>query len=195
MISSVKDYLSSRIEARATVAKHILAENNPETKLLASEHADIGLKGMVRIGQAVYGAYSSTILSQLGLPADAQEKADEVAFFTPAVLPLDDAALAIWHWQQQLDDRASVSGVLSHLKEELSELTAAALKFNEAPEDIKARMDTSSEIADLLILTFHLFALLNLDPAQCLAQKLKVLHERDYSANPDSEGKIKHESE
>lgn len=195
MISSVKDYLSARIEARANVAKHILAENDPETKLLASEHADIGLQGMVRVGTDTYGAYSSTILSQLGLNQESQEKASEVAFFTPAVLPLDDAALAIWHWQQQLDDRSSVEGVLAHLKEELSELHPAALAFAASPESMKNRMDATGEIADLLILTLHLFALLNLDPAQCLAQKLKVLHERDYSGDPDAEGKIKHEEE
>ena len=192
MISSVKDYLEDRIKARAAVAKHLLATQDGEMKMLATEAADVALKGMVRVGEKVYAAYSSTILKQLGLTEENQIKADEVSFLTPAVLPLDDAALAIWHWQQQLDDRASVAGVLSHLEEELAELKPVAMDFSES-QSIKARMETSGELADLLILTLHLFALLNLDPAQCLAEKLQELHKRDYSGEPDEDGKIKHE--
>jgi len=192
MISTVKEYLEARLEARANVAKIILSETDDQAKLLASEAADIALKGMVRIGAKPYAAYSSTILSQMGLELASQEKCEEVAFITPAVLPLDDAALAVWHWQQQLDDRASVSGVLNHLKEEVEELTEAATAYNEA-QTLKTRMDISSELADIFVLAFHLSALLNLDPAQCLAEKLKVLHERDYSGQPDEDGKIKHE--
>lgn len=193
MISTVEQYLSARLEARSNVAKMILSEKNSEGKLLATDAADIGLKGVVRIGEDILACYSSTILTQMGLTEESQAKCDEVAFITPAVLPLDDAALAIWHWQQQLDDRASVEGVLNHLKEEVEELREAALAYNE-DQGIKNRMAITSELADIFVLGLHLAALLNLDPAQCLAEKLKVLHERDYSGEPDEEGKIKHES-
>lgn len=192
MISSVQDYIEARIKTRAAVAKHILAEANSEAKLLASEHADVALQGFVRVGEEVLSVYSATILAQMGLDEAGMKKASEVAFMTPGVLPLDDAALAIWHWQQQLDDRASVEGVINHLKEEVDELTEAATAYN-TDKSIKNRMHTSKELADVLILTLHLFALLDLDPAQCLAEKLKVLHERNYSGEPDAEGKVKHE--
>jgi NTP pyrophosphatase (non-canonical NTP hydrolase) len=192
MISTVEEYLKARLEARSSVSKMILSEKNNEGKLLATEAADIALQGIVRVGSKIHAAYSSTILSQMGLSEDIQEKCDEVAFITPAALPLDDAALAIWHWQQQLDDRATVNGVLNHLKEEVQELTEAATAYSEN-DTIKTRMDVGNELADIFVLAFHLSALLNLDPAQCLAEKLRLLHERDYSAQPDEDGKIKHE--
>ena len=192
MISNVEDYIKARLEARANVAKLILAENDNEAKLLASEATQIALKGMVRVGDKLYSGYSSTILGQMGLTEEAQIKCDEVAFITPAVLPLDDAALAIWHWQQQFDGRSTVEGVLNHLKEEVAELTEAALAYDET-QSVKNRMEVTSELADIFVLAFHLSALLNLDPAQCLAEKLKVLHQRDYSGEPDEDGKIKHE--
>jgi len=192
MISTVEEYLKARLEARSNVAKHILAEKDADGKLLASDAADIGLKGVVRVGDRIYSCYSSTILSQMGLSEETQQQCDEVAFLTPAVLPLDDAALAVWHWQQQFDGRSTVEGVVNHLKEEVAELAEAANAYS-AEQNIKNRMDAGAELADIFVLAFHLSALLNLDPAQCLAEKLKVLHERDYSGQPDEDGKIKHE--
>ena len=192
MISSVQDYIEARIKTRANVAKHVLSESNGDAKLLASEHADVALQGFVRVGEEVLSVYSATILAQMGLDEEGMKKASEVAFLTPGVLPLDDAALAIWHWQQQFDGRSSVDGVINHIKEEVAELAEAATAYND-DQSVKNRMHTSKELADVLILTLHLFALLNLDPAQCLAEKLKVLHGRDYSGEPDAEGKVKHE--
>lgn len=192
MISNVTDYLAARIKARSDMAKHILAELNSEGKLLASDEADLALQGVTRVGDDILATYSGTILAQMGLTEETQAKCNEVAFLTPAVVPLDDIALAVWHWQKQFDGRASVSGVLSHLAEELSELQQSATAYAE-DQNMKNRMDASSELADIFVLAFHLAALLNLDPAQCLAEKLRVLQSRDYSGEPDAEGKIKHE--
>jgi len=192
-MTDVKDFLTARLAARSAMAKQLIADENPEAKLLAVEAADIALLGTAQIGSSKVACYQRMILSQMGLNDEAMVKADEIAFMTPALLPLDDAALAVWHWQADtFDGRATPAGVINHLREELSELEEVLPAYLENTESIKDRQLVAGEIADLLVLALHLCALTNMEPSAVLAGKLNELRERDYSGEPDAEGKITH---
>ena len=94
---------------------------------------------------------------------------------------MDDVCLATWQWQKSFDGRASAEGVIEHLKEEIEELS----------EVIDNRLKAAGELADIFILAIHCAALLDLDPATIIADKLAVNKQRSYTVEQD--GKIKHE--
>lgn len=195
-MTDVKDFLTARLQARSTMAKALIAEDNPEAKLLATDAADIALLGTAQLGERQVACYQRMILSQMGLSDEAMAKADEIVFMTPALLPLDDAALAVWHWQADtFDGRATPAGVINHLRAELTELEEVLPDYLEDMESIKDRQLVSGEVADILVLALHLCALTNMEPSAVLANKLNELRTRDYSGSPDSDGKITHDKE
>lgn len=192
----VKDFLASRIAARAAMAKHLISGANPEAKLLATDACDVALLGLLTIGDRQVTCYQKVILQQMGLSDEAIQKADEIAFLQPALLPFDDAALAVWHWQaDNFDGKATVAGVINHLREELGEIEQAYEPYSENDQSVRYRTELAMELADLLVLTLHLCAMCNMDPSAILAEKLHLLRDRDYSGEPDEEGKIKHRKE
>lgn len=101
---------------------------------------------------------------------------------------LDTAAEIVLTWQAaNFEGRATLEGTLAHLREELSEVAAAAASGDRAA--------LSSEIADLFVLLVQLSALTNTDIGEAVIEKMAILTKRDYTAAPDAEGKIKHAAE
>jgi hypothetical protein len=150
---TVETFLRTRIAGRASLTQHILAELNPEAKLLANAHLNVALTGVTHLGDQNYATYSSTILSQMGLDREKQQEATEVAFHTPATLPLDDAVLAVYH-----------------------HLAKMPAQGDSRREDMKERMEQSSNLADQFVELLHQFALADIDPVYALAEKLKELN-------------------
>jgi hypothetical protein len=107
---------------------------------------------------------------------------DQVAFYSPLLPSLDTITHEIWEWQQQFDGRASIPGVINHLKNEISEFEATEIGSDERDK----------EFADLYILLMHLAALSNIDVRSAVANKLETVRKRDYSAQPDAQGCITH---
>lgn len=79
-------------------------------------------------------------------------------------------------WQTRFDGKASVSGLINHLKEEVAE-------FSEETD--------AEELADIFFILFHLCALLDIEPAIEIYNKLQKNKKREWLA-PDAEGKVKH---
>ena len=106
----------------------------------------------------------------------------DVAIYAPLIPSLDSITREIWYWQTQFDGRASISGVLNHLKNEIKE-------FEETEQGSE---EQEKEFADLYILLMHLAALSNIDIKSAITAKLDQVKKRDYSAQPDAEGCITH---
>ncbi len=189
---SVKEFTENRTTARATLAQYQLAELNPKAKLLADQATHIALLGSVQVGDKSLTCYNGHILKEMGLDAEAMEANPEIAYYFPAVLPLDDLCVAIWRWQEDnVDDKASVKGLYAHLEEELKELKEA-LPAGETTRTIKDKQTVSAELADIFIIWLHLCARLQIDPTQAVATKLGELRTRTYG-DADADGKVKHE--
>jgi NTP pyrophosphatase (non-canonical NTP hydrolase) len=98
---------------------------------------------------------------------------------------LDLVHMLVLSWQAiNFDDKATVDGTINHLATELAELREAINSGN--IQSIQA------EVADLFVLLTQLAALLNVDLGEATLEKLMVLETRDYSAQPDEQGRILH---
>lgn len=107
---------------------------------------------------------------------------ENVGFYLPLIPSLDSITKEVWQWQTQFDGRASISGVINHLKNEIKE-------FEETEVGTEAQ---EKEFADLYILLMHLAALCDIDVRTAVATKLEQVKKRDYSAQPDEQGCITH---
>lgn len=191
-MGTVNEFTTERTKARATLAQYQLGEANPQAKLLADEATHIALLGHVQAGEKALTVYNGHILKEMGLTPETMAATPDIAYYFPAVLPLDDLCVAVWRWQEDnVDAKASVKGLVAHLEEELNELKAA-LPEGETLESVKDRQQVSAELADLFILWLHLCARLAVDPTQAVAMKLGELRTRTYG-EADEEGRVKHE--
>lgn len=191
-MGTVNEFTTERIKARATLAQYQLADVNPQSKLLADETTHIALLGNVQVGDKALTVYNGHILKEMGLTTEVMQANPEIAYYFPAVLPLDDLCVAVWRWQEDnVDAKASVKGLVAHLQEELNELKEA-LPEGESLDSIKDKQLVSAELADLFIIWLHLCARLQVDPTQAVAMKLGELRNRTYG-DADVEGKVKHE--
>lgn len=191
-MGTVKDFTTERTKARATLAQYQLGESNPQAKLLADEATHIALLGNVQVGDKALSVYNGHILKEMGLTAESMEATPEIAYYFPAVLPLDDLCVAVWRWQEDnVDAKASVKGLVAHLEEELNELKEA-LPEGESLDTLKDKQQVSAELADIFIIWLHLCARLAVDPTQAVAMKLGELRNRTYG-DADAEGRVKHE--
>jgi hypothetical protein len=191
-MGTVNEFTTERIKARATLAQYQLADVNPQSKLLADEATHIALLGNVQVGDKALTVYNGHILKEMGLTTEVMQANPEIAYYFPAVLPLDDLCVAVWRWQEDnVDAKASVKGLVAHLQEELNELKET-LPEGESLDSIKDKQLVSAELADLFIILLHLCARLSVDPTQAVAMKLGELRNRTYG-DADVEGKVKHE--
>jgi len=191
-MGTVNEFTTERIKARATLAQYQLAEANPQAKLLADEATHIALLGNVQVGDQALTVYNGHILKEMGLTTEGMQANPEIAYYFPAILPLDDLCVAVWRWQEDnVDNKASVKGLVAHLGEELTELKEA-LPEGESLDSMKDKQAVSSELADIFIIWLHLCARLQVDPTQAVAIKLGELRNRTYG-EADAEGKVKHE--
>lgn len=191
-MGTVNEFTTERTKARATLAQYQIAEANPNAKLLSDEATHIALLGNVQVGDKALSVYNGHILKEMGLTPEAMQANPEIAYYFPAVLPLDDLCVAVWRWQEDnVDDKASVKGLVAHLQEELNELREA-LPEGESLDNLKDKQQVSAELADLFIIWVHLCARLSVDPTQAVAMKLGELRTRTYG-DADAEGKVKHE--
>ena len=146
----------------------------------------------MQVGDKALSVYNGYILKEMGLDAEAIAANPDIAYYFPAVLPLDDLCVAVWRWQEDnVDAKASVKGLVSHLEEELNELKEA-LPEGESLDSIKDKQQVSAELADIFIIWLHLCARLQVDPTQAVAMKLGELRTRTYG-DADAEGRVKHE--
>lgn len=191
-MGTVNEFTTERTKARATLAQYQISEANPQAKLLADEATHIALLGNVQIGDKALSVYNGHILREMGLTAEVMEANPDIAYYFPAVLPLDDLCVAVWRWQEDnVDAKASVKGLVAHLEEELNELKEA-LPEGESLDSMKDKQAVSAELADLFIIWVHLCARLAVDPTQAVAMKLGELRNRTYG-EADEKGKVKHE--
>ena len=101
---------------------------------------------------------------------------DEDNIFYEPPFSLEQVFTYVNQWQTRFDGKATALGLINHLKEEVNE-------FSE---------DTSpEELADIFFILFHLCALLDIEPALEIYNKLEKNKKRVWK-DPDSEGKIKH---
>ena len=96
------------------------------------------------------------------------------AFIEPP-FSLEQVKVQVNKWQTRFDGKATVSGLINHLREEV----------NEFSED-----RSPTELADIFIILFHLSALLNVNPAIEVYKKLQINTEREWELAED--GKVKH---
>lgn len=191
-MGTVKEFTTERTNARATLAQYQISEANSSAKLLADEATHIALLGNVQVGDKALSVYNGHILKEMGLTPEAMQANPDIAYYFPAVLPLDDLCVAVWRWQEDnVDDKASVKGLAAHLEEELNEFKDA-LPEGESLDTLKDKQRVSSELADIFIIWLHLCARLAVDPTQAVAMKLGELRTRTYG-DADADGKVKHE--
>lgn len=101
---------------------------------------------------------------------------------------LDQVHRILMGWQAaNFEGRATVEGTLNHLDTELAEVRDAIAQGN--IEEIK------NEVADLFVLLVQLASLLNVSIGEATLTKLSTLLTRDYSGEPDAEGRITHKKE
>lgn len=96
-------------------------------------------------------------------------------FYEPP-FSLEQVFTYVNQWQTMFDGKASVAGLINHLKEEVSE-------FSEETD--------AEELADIFFILFHLCALLDIEPAIEIYNKLEKNKKREWLP-PDEEGKVKH---
>lgn len=98
---------------------------------------------------------------------------------------LDQVHRILMGWQAQtFDGKATVEGTLNHLDTELAEVRDAIAQGNIA--------EIRGEVADLFVLLVQLASLLNVSIGDATLEKLSTLLTRDYSGEPDAEGRITH---
>ncbi len=101
---------------------------------------------------------------------------DQDNIFIEPPFSLEQVFNYVNQWQTRFDNKASVSGLINHLKEEVAEFTEEK---------------DAEELADIFIILFHLCALLDIEPALEVYKKLEKNKERTWLP-PDAEGKVKH---
>lgn len=101
---------------------------------------------------------------------------DEDNIFYEPPFSLEQVFTYVNQWQTQFDGKATASGLINHLREEVNEFSE-----DKSPE----------ELADIFIILFHLCALLDIEPALSVYNKLEKNKKRTWQ-EPDAEGKIKH---
>lgn len=176
------DYLSANNMAKKLQLVDMFKAMNQDGKLLKPIY-DIHLDGLLlekEKAKPLYrlnGALTGTEEEMAALKAF-----EEVAFYSPLLPTLDDITQEVWEWQTQFDGRASISGVLNHLKNEIKEFEETQVGTEEQEK----------EFADLYILLMHLAALSNIDVRTAVASKLDAVRKRDYSSPPDEQGCITH---
>lgn len=101
---------------------------------------------------------------------------------------LDMVQNILMHWQAEtFDGRATKAGLMNHLVAEVEELRVAMEERQPGP--------IREEIADVFVVLTHLAALQGVDLGEVVLEKLQKLVQRDYTGEPDDEGKITHKKE
>ena len=179
-MTTVTEYLDNKIEQKSSVFCAHLNTLNAEANILPN--VTVAAKGVcLSPNNPPLAVYSGSLLSSMGVPTDDFKEHDSICFMFESDLSMDDVCLATWQWQKSFDGKASAEGVVEHLREEIEELS----------EVIDNRLRAAGELADIFILAIHCAALLDLDPATIIADKLAVNKQRSYTVEQD--GKIKHE--
>jgi hypothetical protein len=186
--TTVKQYLIDYFSASSLAKKLQYADMctsvDQEPTLLKPLY-DISLEGvLLQDDNSVKPLYrwSDSIVGQNEDQIAMLKSLDKVAFYVPLIPSLDTITQQIWGWQQQFDGRATIHGVLNHLKNEIAEFEETEVGSEEAEK----------EFADLYILLMHLAALSNIDVRTVVSNKLATVQKRDYSGEPDAEGCITH---
>jgi hypothetical protein len=186
--TTVKQYLIDYFSASSLAKKMQFADmcmsTEQEPKLLKPLY-DMSLEGvLLHDDNTIKPLYrwSDSIVGQNEDQIEMLKSLDKVAFYVPLIPSLDTITQQVWAWQQQFDGRASVPGVLNHLKNEIAE-------FEETEQGSE---EQEKEFADLYILLMHLAALSNIDVRTAVSNKLAMVQKRDYSGEPDAEGCITH---
>lgn len=183
---TVKKYLIDYLVANNVARKLQIAEHftacNQEPLLLKAKY-DNALEGIqLNADNTIKPMYNFLDMGATEEDLESLKAIDKVGFYLPLIPSLDSITKEVWQWQTQFDGRASISGVLNHLKNEIKEFEETQVGTEEQEK----------EFADLYILLMHLAALCDIDVRTAVANKLDQVKKRDYSAQPDEQGCITH---
>lgn len=183
---TVKKYLIDYLVANNVARKLQIAEHftacNQEPLLLKAKY-DNALEGIqLNADNTIKPMYNFLDMGVAEEDLESLKAIDKVGFYLPLIPSLDSITKEVWQWQTQFDGRASISGVLNHLKNEIKEFEETQVGTEEQEK----------EFADLYILLMHLAALCDIDVRTAVANKLDQVKKRDYSAQPDEQGCITH---
>ncbi len=183
---TVKKYLIDYLVANNVARKLQIAEHftacNQEPLLLKAKY-DNALEGIqLNADNTIKPMYNFLDMGVAEEDLESLKAIDKVGFYLPLIPSLDSITKEVWQWQTQFDGRASISGVLNHLKNEIAEFEETQVGTEEQEK----------EFADLYILLMHLAALCDIDVRTAVANKLDQVKKRDYSAQPDEQGCITH---